>query len=138
MVARAFVSSGSYNDLRCAVTLQAQSPMGSSASSASPMSTCSCGELPLLSVNFQYLNSGTKPCHPGQPKNTAVLEILWNSELLRRSVFTTPPPYLLRREPLFEGKNARKTQENCVNARGRHSKSLCESEFTTHSQLTTA
>ena len=40
-----------------------------------------------------------------------------------------PPPHLLRCEPIFERKNACKTQENCVSAPGggvcRHSKNPC-------------
>ena len=47
----------------------------------------------------------------------AVLKTLRDSELLRCSVFTTPP-YLLRCEPVFEGKNACKTQENSVSTGG--------------------
>ena len=49
------------------------------------------------------------------PKDPTVLKTLRDSELLRRSVFTTPPD-LLRREPLFEGRNACKTQENSASA----------------------
>ena len=43
------------------------------------------------------------------PKHPAVLQILWDSELLRHTaaiVFLLCPPSLLRCEPLFEGKNA--------------------------------
>ena len=41
------------------------------------------------------------------PKDPTVLKILRDSELLPRSVFTTPPPpYLLRCEPFFDRKDA--------------------------------
>ena len=44
-------------------------------------------------------------------------------------MFLLRSPYLLQCEPL-EGKHGCKTQENCVSARGgRHSKSLCDSNF---------
>ena len=52
----------------------------------------------LLHPHFQQPN----------PKDSVVLKILRSSELLR--------PNLLRCEPLFEGENACKTQENCVSA----------------------
>ena len=51
------------------------------------------------------------------PKDPAVLKIQRDSELLRRSVFTTPP-FSLRCAPVFEGKNACKAQENGVSAKG--------------------
>ena len=50
------------------------------------------------------------------PKDPAVLKTLRDSELLRRSVFTTPPR-LLRREPFFERKHVCKSQENSVRTR---------------------
>ena len=49
------------------------------------------------------------------PKDPAVLKILRDSELLP-VVFLLRPANLLRCEPLFEGENASKTQENCVSA----------------------
>ena len=51
------------------------------------------------------------------PKDLAVLKTLRDSELLRRSVFTTPPPYLLRCEPFLERKNVCNFQENGVRTR---------------------
>ena len=73
------------------------------------------------------------------PEDPTVLKKLRDGELLRRSVFTMPPQILLRLEALFEEKIACKTQENFISAGGgRHSKSLCDSKFTTCSKLTTA
>ena len=46
---------------------------------------------------------------PNLPQDPAVLKTLWDSELLHRSVFTTPP-YSLRCEPFFERRAACKTQ----------------------------
>ena len=51
------------------------------------------------------------------PKDPAVLKTLRGSALLRRSVFTTPPPPdLLRGRPFFERKNVCNSQENGVSA----------------------
>ena len=53
------------------------------------------------------------------PKDPAVLKTLRDSELLRRSVFTTPPsPYLLRCEPLFEGKCLQNPGQLCRHTGG--------------------
>ena len=57
-----------------------------------------------------FFSASPKP----HPKDPAVPKTLRGSELLRRSVFTTPPPDLLRREPLFEGTNVCNSQENGV------------------------
>ena len=50
------------------------------------------------------------------PKDPAVLKTVRDSELLCRSVFTTPPD-LLRREPLFDGRKVCNSQENSVGTR---------------------
>ena len=51
------------------------------------------------------------------PPNPAVLKTLRDSELLRRSVFTTPPPYLLRCEPFFERRNVCNSHQDGVRTR---------------------
>ena len=61
-----------------------------------------------------------------QPKNPAVLKVLRDSELLRRSVFTTPPPphiYYVG-NPSLRGKVPAKRRKMCQRRGGRHSKSL--------------
>ena len=50
------------------------------------------------------------------PKDPPILKILRDSELLRRSVFTTRPRFTTPWTPLWVGKNACKTQENRVSA----------------------
>ena len=92
-------------------------------------------------IHLWYVSKPVPPCHGTHPypKDPAVLKILRDSELLRRSVFNTPPPYLLRRETHLWGEKCLQTQENRVSEGGggcRHSKSLCGSKFTTHSKFT--
>ena len=56
---------------------------------------------------------------PHLPKDPAILKTLRDSQLLCRSVFATPPPpYLLHSEPFLERRDACKTRENDVRARG--------------------
>ena len=64
----------------------------------------------------------------GSPMDPAVLKTLRDSELLHRSVFTTPP-YLLCYEPFFEMRDASKQGKMMSAQAGRDSKSLCDSEF---------
>ena len=71
------------------------------------------------------------------PKDPAVLQILRDSELLRRSVLLCPP-YALCSEPLFEGKMPAKPRKMVSAQGGRQRKSVCDSKFTTHSKFTTA
>ena len=79
------------------------------------------------------------PVSKPNPEVPAALKKIRDSELLRRSVFTTPPIFTA----LWTRQNERKTvcnsQENGVphNVR-RDSKSLCDSKFATQSKFTTA
>ena len=75
--------------------------------------------------------------HLANPKDPAVLKILRDSELLRRSVSTVPPPRLLRCEPLFEGKDACKSRKiGSAQGGGRHSKLLCDSNYRQEAYIT--
>ena len=62
----------------------------------------------IISNNFESCN---------YPKDPTVLKTLWHSELLRRSVFTTPPGFTTLWTPLWV-ENACKTQEYCVSTEG--------------------
>ena len=52
-------------------------------------------------------------------------------------VFLLRPPYSLRCEPLFEGKNCLQTAGKLCQCRGRHSKSLCDSKLTLPARIIT-
>ena len=69
----------------------------------------------------------------GFPKDPAMLKTLRDGELLRCSVFTTPPPPdLLRCERFFERKKCRQFPGKWYSHPVRRdSKSLCDSKFTT-------
>ena len=76
----------------------------------------------------------TLPKGPFRTKNATT--IAKKSDLLRRSVFTTPP-YLLRRGPFLERNNACNSQENGIHTSCTAIANQCVSKFTTRSQFTT-
>ena len=88
--------------------------------------SCTIWEKLLTSHSSCLTLTSTDPKGP-----PAILKALWDSELLRRSVFTTPPPQsyytrtLLGEEICFEFPGKTMSAQE-----GRHSKSLCHSQFT--------
>ena len=90
---------------------------------------------PVLSVKGGFPKIARNLKKTETQRTPTVLETLQDSELLRHSVFIMPPD-LLRRQPL-------KLRGKCLQNPGklwlcRHSKSLCDTKFTTHSKSTTA
>ena len=86
----------------------------------------------------QTLLIDAEPTHNRHPKDPAVLKILRDSELLRRSFFTTPPVFTTVWTPLWGEKCLQNPGKWCQRRMGCHCKSLCDSKFTTRSKLTTA
>ena len=72
------------------------------------------------------------------PKDPAVLKIVRDSDLLRRSVFATPPRFTTPWTPLWEDKCLQFPGKWRPRTVRRDSKSLCGSQFTTPSKFTTA
>ena len=72
-------------------------------------------------------------CMPGVsfgcPQDPAVLKTLRDSELLRRSVFTTTLRYFLRRRPFFERKMSAISRKMVSADCAPDSKSLCDGNF---------
>ena len=72
------------------------------------------------------------------PEDPAVLKTLRDSELLRRSVSTTPPRFTTPHTLLWEEKCLQFPGKRCLHKVRCDSKSLCDSEFTMQSKFTTA
>ena len=64
-----------------------------------------------------------------------VLKLLRDSELLRRSVFTTPLHTFYTVHPLSEGKCLQNPGKLCQSGGALHSQSLCDNKFTTRSKF---
>ena len=73
-----------------------------------------------------------------QPRGPSRTKTLRDSELLRRSIFTTPPQIYYAVNPSLRGKTSVIPRKWCPDKVRRFSKSLCDSKFTTQSKFTIA